>query len=64
MLNLHHVMGNQDGASTCLGHQLPPPLRHGKEGRVLGLCGLSPCSFRCTFVHPGLCGCVSAHVHS
>ena len=64
MLSLHHVMGNQDGASTCLGHQPPPLLRHGKGGRVLGLCWLSPCSLRCTFTCPGLCGCVSARVYS
>ena len=64
MLNLHHVMGNQDSASTCLGHQPSPLLRHGKGGRVLGLCWLSPCSLRCTFICPGLCGCVSARVYS
>lgn len=64
MLNLHHVMGNQDGASTCLGHQPPPLLRHGKGGRVLGLCWLSPCSLRCTFICLGLCRCVSARVYS
>ena len=57
-------MGNQDGASTCLGHQPSPLLRHGKGGRVLGLCWLSPCSLRCTFICPGLCGCVSARVYS
>lgn len=64
MLNLHHVMGNQDGASTCLGHQPAPLLRHGKGGRVLGLCWLSPCSLRCTFICLGLCRCVSARVYS
>ena len=63
MLSLYHVMGNQDGASTCLGHQPPPLLRHGKGGRVLGLCWLSLCSLRCTFIRPRLCGCVSAHVY-